>query len=320
MRASPKLLVISVGTDVAASSRVRMAPLIREAEASGWQTRRITATDRRWFISAVVDLLLWRPHVLVLQKLTPGRVARTTLRLMSRKMVYDLDDAIYLGYPGKEALADRNRESVHGVARVADRVVVSNDLIAQDLATWGLPTPRVFAGPSPKAADGSDATRSQALWLGSPSTVHNVRSIYGQLRSGLELPMVVLGAPADVVDDGISELVWTFERQERALSEALVGLFPLVSTPWADRTAGYKILEYLAHDVVPVVSDAPFVHTLLGDQLERLGVVVTGDWPDAIDAARDIVVDDGWRAARDHVFERWSPTQYSALVLGVVSS
>jgi hypothetical protein len=110
------------------------------------------------------------------------------------------------------------------------------------------------------------------------------------------------------------------DLQQRALATARVGLAPQAQDEWSLRKAFYKVLEYLAADLVPVVPASPAVRTLLGDELEIVAVTAHDDspeaWAAAIERAFLVNIDEQWTAARNRVFERWNAGHLARVMLG----
>lgn len=243
---------------------------------------------------------------------------------MSSTLVYEIDDAIYMGYPGMPPMtAVKNSRRINYICAKADRVTTSNELIRSDLGLVGSPKATVFPGPAPvidleyKAQDKDGSV----LWLGSPSTFENFSiQILPAAPLVSELRLVALGAALDSEANGVTFRKWSLERQREELNRATVGLMPLEANAWNKRKAAYKVLEYLAAGIIPVLVPSAAVETLLGKDAPILCQLIEGDeprqWAGGILKASAMTRTDDWYAARSRVFERWSVQQFAKTIIG----
>ncbi|MBB6628513.1 glycosyltransferase [Nocardioides sp. KIGAM211] len=207
-------------------------------------------------------------------------------------------------------------------ARLSDVVTTSSPLIKRDLEALGISPSSivVFAGPAPQVQGPRLQRGTQILWLGSPSTFANIAPLVDRLhRDCPRWHLRIVGAPFDSTQgaDGPTFQRWTPDVQREALAMARIGLMPLVRGKWEDRKAAYKVLEYLAEGIVPVVEDVPALHALLNqDELDLCVRVISQDWTAAVQQAWVLPTNDSWIERRNRLFDRLSRQRYSRLVLG----
>ncbi len=184
------------------------------------------------------------------------------LQSFSGRVVYDLDDAIFLPTPTlahRSALARwayRDRQSLALLER-ADAVVVSAPELEQVLpgrtADVVLPTvPDVWAYPS--AVQRRDAPMRLG-WIGSEG---NVRYL-DPLREVLERLAADGVAELEVVSTTPWEGPARFRRWERsdeatAVAGFEVGVMPVPDTPYTRAKAGFKLLQYMAAGCAVIAS------------------------------------------------------------------
>ncbi|QWF21710.1 glycosyltransferase [Nocardioides sp. LMS-CY] len=237
--------------------------------------------------------------------------------------MFEIDDAIYLGYPGDSVKrAAQLRSRVTGAADAADLVTTTTELLAIDLRKLSASPVAVFAGPYPKPRPSNVVEREGLVWLGSPSTFSNTDVVRAAVRNEPSLSLCLVGAPTSgTPHPNISMVVWSPDAENEALARSRVGVMPQYSDRWSDRKAAYKVLEYLAAGLVPVATDCAPVRAALGPETEGLCFLVPPDsdayaWRDIIEKANNFVPDDGWRAARERVASRLAPETFCAIVLG----
>ena len=225
-----------------------------------------------------------------LYSMGPGTIVRVLERYRGR-VVFDLDDAVFLPRPG---LAGRSRlarwlygpQQAMRLLRRADAVIVSTEVLAAEVSRYRvadaiLPTVP-DPGAYPLATPGTDARPVVLGWVG---TVRNVDYLE-PLRSVL----------AGLTHDGIAELVvisahpwpgparfrrWTLAQEASVFTTFAIGLMPLPDTPYTRAKAGFKLLQYMAAGV-------PFVASPVGvnrELAERSGAGILADGPQEWEAA-----------------------------------
>jgi hypothetical protein len=328
-----KILSVVVGDQNLASSRVRAHDSLELLGTLGHKIRVVnTSRTRMWPIRAVALLIYVRPDVTHLQKVIPPSAVSLFIRRTSRFLIYELDDAIYFGYPGSsQAVRARSAKRVLRLANAADRVVVSSPEIARDLEAFVATEICVFPGPAPARprpapADevGDDPLSPVTLWLGSPSTKYYVESIettYTERVSNSERfgRLVLVGSDRDRSGD-VQHEVWTQSRESFWLRRASVGIMPIADDEWSRRKAAYKILVYLAHDIIPVTTRNSVSKNVLGASFEQLCEVVAApadetEWLRAISRAHARSIDSEWVTVRDELFAALSLRRYTAVLI-----
>lgn len=320
-------IFLTLGTRSAASSRVRIYETVDRLADIGVASKVITALGNRLWPAELIAAMIWfRPHTLVVQKVLPPVAVTRILRHLSASMVFEIDDAVYLGYPGALDGKSRAARRVTVLARTASWCVTTSSLIARDLRSMGGGAVIVFPGPAPggQLRAPTRAGARDVLWLGSPSTWENIRPHICDIRNALSRQsaqttrLILVGAPLDAAADFEAE-VWSPEIEISALDTAAVGLMPLTRSLWNDRKAAYKVLIYLRAGLVPVVPDVPAAHAVLGSYLEDLCFVVRESsaeaWGCAISAALAYTPDERWLQARVNLFESLSGSAYDSALL-----
>lgn len=234
-------------------------------------------------------LLARRWDVVVFQKVLPGRALLYLACRRSRVVVFECDDALNLGYPGA---GPREVRRLHGkltrVLASADVVTTSNPLLAEELrpargdVVW-------FPGPAPDPAHRDGCARERlVVWLGSPSTEGHLKLLDDLPRRLNERGWACVAVGAGDVASGLGWDVvpWSEETSRRILARATIGVMPQAASPWDDRKAAYKLLQYAAAGVLPLASDVLPARVLLNSAgLGDLLVAPDGEWSDVVDAA-----------------------------------
>jgi hypothetical protein len=217
------------------------------------------------------------------------------------RVVYDLDDAIFLPTPtlahrsGLARWAYRDRQSLALLER-ADAVIVSTPELERALpgvdADVVLPTiPDVWAYPS--AVHGQSAPLRLG-WIGSQGNVRYLdplREVLGRLARERVAALQVI-APAPWA--GPATFVPWERRSEAALVAGFeVGLMPLPDSPYTQAKAGFKLLQYMAAGCAVIASPVGVNRSLV----EAAGAGVLASTPAEWEAAIRELAGDGERRA-----------------------
>jgi glycosyltransferase involved in cell wall biosynthesis len=189
-------------------------------------------------------------------KLLPGET--TLIRASARRIVYDFDDAVYLGKPKRPGEPpDRSAFRIRKFAatcRMADLVVAANGELAAFARRWarrvevvatGVDVTRYLPPGSPPAS------RPALVWIGLPgnlSYLELVRPAIGVLARefpGLSLRIICSRFP-DWPEVPIERVAWTEESAPAALASASIGIMPLSDDEWTRGKVGFKLLQYMA--------------------------------------------------------------------------
>jgi glycosyltransferase involved in cell wall biosynthesis len=182
------------------------------------------------------------------------------------KLVYDLDDAIWVPMP----LAVDQRDRFWDAGRVADTmaasrvVVVGNDYlrayaVRHNRRVSVVPTPYPDLGGAVARVRRGDAAPT-IVWIGNVGNEEYLELLRAPLeRLAGEVPFVlrIIGSPdvARVRMRGvrIEPLVWNREREGEWLLEAAIGVMPLIDRDYEKGKCAFKIVQYFSAGL-PVVA------------------------------------------------------------------
>jgi glycosyltransferase involved in cell wall biosynthesis len=206
-----------------------------------------------------------RADVLWFQKFAlPGWAIRLA-RLLGKRVVYDLDDALYLPHPTESVNAAHDRRKLMRILRCAGQVVVSGDEIAEFVRSVNrsveiIPTvvERLSARPS--------LPRTPAVigWVGAPENLRYLMRVEGAIerlqseRPELEV-WIITSRPADPPPRFRYRFIpWSREAEAEFVPQFTGGLAPLDDDPWCRAKMNYKALVYMSHGVPAIASPIGF--------------------------------------------------------------
>ncbi|MDP2270223.1 MAG: glycosyltransferase family 4 protein [Archangium sp.] len=208
--------------------------------------------------------------------------------LRKTPMIFDFDDAIYLG-PGGTPDA-RRRHTFEQVAKVADRLIAGNRHLvgmADHLAKTTL-IPSVVD--TEKYVPGSRSGDELVIgWMGTASNLPSLRTALPSLIAAIEqLPRARLrlvsnaAVPEYVGHPRVEQWRWNEAGELRALQSFDIGLMPLEDTALTRGKCGFKMIQYMAVGVPVLASAVGANPEIFGES--RAGALVSpgDDWGAAL--------------------------------------
>jgi hypothetical protein len=216
------------------------------------------------------------------------------LRARARRLVYDIDDALWEphGRPHAFFTRWRTRLRLRAVVRAADVCLTANQVLAQHVRQW---SSRVTV--LPMALDENcwpprgDAAAGRALplrigWAGAPVNLPYVEALEAELLAvRQQFPSVEVavfsGAAPNFCDLPVRHLPFVAGTESEAIRSFDIGLLPLPDNAFAAGKSPIKALQYLA-------SGAPVVASPVGATRELLHAgstalfAVPGAWTPAM--------------------------------------
>src|SRR5437879_1109811 len=253
--------------------------------------------------------------------------------LLERKVpvVYDFDDAIWLGTTSEaNALAARLKRP-EGVGRIvagAAATTVGNDFLAAYAGKFSdrvhvIPTTLDVERYRPQARTPHELVR--VGWSGSPTTSVHLRTIERALRRMLdELPveLVVTGDPRFTLPGAPNVTVkpWRADTEIAEVGAFDIGLMPLPDDDWSRGKCGFKALLSMALGVPPVGSPVGVNTDIVADGENGLLASSEDEW---VEAVGRLVQDAALRhrlgtAGRSTVIDRFSGQRWAPRFLEVL--
>jgi glycosyltransferase involved in cell wall biosynthesis len=324
------------------ASRFRIMQYLPRLEAAGWMVahrpsrpsrywtpptrvpvwrgiqRRAGALVRRWNRQRDIRDAARFDVVLVNRDLHRGQLKwERRLFATNPRVVFDFDDAIYLGATKHAHIA--------WICRHAAWVTAGNALLADFARQF---TPRVTLLPTVvdaaryeiHVAPDDAAKPVRVGWLGSDLSIRQTLyphwEMFGRLQRALGFDFVICSAPRpEPPSDAVRwrYLEWSPRNEEQIGRHLDVGVMPLVDDEYQRGKCGLKLLQYMAAGL-PVVASPIGVNRELVQPDNGFLAASESDWHAALQALREPAarVARGRagraRCARDFALERWTET------------
>lgn len=210
------------------------------------------------------------------------------LRALSRRLVFDFDDAIFVRGSGEESRSKRARFG--RTVAACDLVWAGNRYLADNAMKFNrqvviIPTAvhaEKYAISPPKSEDTLDV-----VWIGSSSTRKHLLTILPALEraagsvSGLRLKIIAdFSITSDVL--AIESVQWSSEGEAEALASSHIGIAPLPDNTFTRGKCGLKILQYMAAGLPVIASPVGVNADLVRDDVTGYTAVEESDWIVAI--------------------------------------
>lgn len=252
-----EILVLSKGED-SPSTRYRALQFFDRLRAAGHLPHHRTLSGGAGNVLRALRAARRADLVLVLRKTLPGPLL-WLLRKVSRRLVFDLDDAIFCKPDGSQSATRMSRFSA--MVRCCDHVTAGNTFLAEVAARFN---PAVTVIPTCVnvdqycPGDGAPSDHFDVVWIGSSSTRKYLEAVIPALREAAHrIPALRLKIIADFDLDApgfpTEPVRWQATTEAGELASAQVGIAPMSEDDWSRGKCALKVLQYMAAGL-PVVS------------------------------------------------------------------
>ncbi|MFA5147277.1 MAG: glycosyltransferase family 4 protein [Candidatus Omnitrophota bacterium] len=317
-----RLLFVPYGTEQAPATRYRVMQYIPHLKARGIECRVFSAISRfstsvmimspdfappakflyylyifveRLFRLLAIIAVSARYDAVFLQRTTFPMRLELLLRLVNPRIIFDIDDAIYLPDKKEESIIGKIKkyvkksEVVH-VLRVSRCVIIENEYIGSFVSNY---CGNVFKIPGPIDTDRFSAGERQGRqaevvigWIGSPATtvyLHMLDRIFKELASkygNLRFRFIGIGR---YDDPGVpfERIAWSYDTEVKELRRFDIGVMPMPDDEWTKGKLGCKMLQYMSVGIPAVVSYTPTNAEIIKDG-ENGFFVKSGEWTEVL--------------------------------------
>ncbi len=271
----------------AASSRYRALNYFPYFKEQGWRPAHLP--DNRKMVGRIKILMECRKaDAVVLVRRTLSWWLLKAIRLLSKQLIFDFDDAIFQKSDGSPSQTRARRFST--ILKHADQVWTGNSYLA-NIARQHNPMvtvlPTSIAASKYTVAVTKEQHYLDLVWIGSSSTRKHLESIFSALeQSAQQIPNLRLkiiadfSLPSSQID--VIEIPWSPESEVSELLSAHIGIAPLPDNEFTRGKCGLKVLQYMACGL-PVISSPTGVNKeLVLHGISGLLAQTPEEWIDAI--------------------------------------
>jgi glycosyltransferase involved in cell wall biosynthesis len=238
--------------------------------------------------------------------------------------VYDLDDALFLGFPAEVnrrfQWAKQEARRCIACLRRARLVLAGNSFLAAHARQYARRVEVVPSCVDPQRQPLHSHAAADVVtvgWIGSHTTAAYLQSVLPVLAdinsAGIRARLLVVGGDTGSREPWIEHRAWSLESEAELLASFDIGVMPLTDTDWARGKCGYKILQYFAAGVPAIASPVGVTAELIGEDRGLLATTAD-DWRSALEQLISDVEERGQRgtaarafAEREYSYHRWAP-------------
>ena len=273
------------------SSRYRVFQFLKPLSEAGIQSKLLNAPERNpWkrlsYLPRLLPIIV-ESEILYIQKRILPKSLMLMIQRFNPRIVFDLDDAIYL--------QDQVRENLIMMLKSASIVVAGNNYLAtyarkynQNVVVIPTVVDTNYYYPS-NTNRHRYKSRIVIGWIGSNPNrgdLEQVKSVIDQLGqkfNGKVVFQIISNCPLDFDSELRVEFIpWTIESARYALQRFDIGLMPLDDTPWNRGKCGLKLIQYMAVGAATVASPVGVNNEIMLDGRSGYFATTTQDWKEKL--------------------------------------
>lgn len=210
------------------------------------------------------------------------------------RIVFDIDDAIFLGKGGSDA--PLMKKKVAAIAGRCDTIIAGNRYLSDELnfpeKTVIIPTTIPTDRYEPTSAAGPPRSTPVIGWTGVASNLHYLVKLEDVLnevwhKHNFELHIVCEAnteSPFSNPHFAVKMVPWSPASETQALRSFDVGLMPLSDDRWSRGKCGFKLLQYMAMGLPSIASPVGVNREIIQDAENGMLAGTPQKWGEALDA------------------------------------
>ena len=277
-----KILILTKGLQ-SSSSRYRALVYVDYLKKDNIISKHIGLSKRPLnYLKALINAPFY--DVVFLQRKLLSKTYFSFLRFLSKKIIYDFDDAIFLDSKGN--ISKNKFSKFASICRNADLIFAGNEFLKKIANKFNSNTfliPTCLDTTQYKIRTLKSKTYFDLVWVGSKSTSKYLENIIPTLEmASRTIKNIRLINISDVVLQSlqleIRNIKWTELNQYKEIKSAKIGLAPLDDSDWSKGKCAFKLLQYASAGLPIISSDIGTNSILIKKYNSGLLVKNNNDW------------------------------------------
>ncbi len=212
------------------------------------------------------------------------------LKFFGKKIIYDIDDAIYLANDSKARIKNffKCPGKTMKIIKMCDHLIVCNEYLKNYCEKSN---PNIIIIPTSVDTDvftmkkQSDKSQKEVVigWIGSHSTtkyLNKIMLVIEKLSKKHKLKLIIIGANQkfDVAGVEVVNKMWKLDEEVKDFQSFDIGVYPLDDDEWVLGKTGFKTIQYMAVGVPGVVSNVGTNSHIVKDGVNSFLAYTEQEW------------------------------------------
>lgn len=217
------------------------------------------------------------------------------LAFSGKKIIYDLDDAIYLGKTSLSNVFLKYLKCPGKIARilkVSSHVITCNSYLAEYVSRYNKKISIIHTGlDTDKFCPRLDRSIREKLtigWIGSHSTaiyLEQLKNVFSRLAGKYAFKLKIVGAGNHnfhIPGVEVIQLEWKLDDEIAQFQSLDIGVYPLPKEEWVLGKTGFKTIQFMSVGIPCVVSNVGTNPLIVNDGLNGFLAKTDDEWVDKL--------------------------------------
>ncbi len=255
------------------------------------------------------------------------------LAVTGKKIIYDLDDAIYLGAASSTNSFLKGLKcpwKIPKIIAMSRRVITCNEYLAEYASKYNKEVTVIHTSVDTEKFRPSGRSGDNLItigWIGSHSTAKYLESLKGVfeelVKRGFRFRLKIIGASGRITEVPGVEVIykdWNLKDEIAEFQSIDIGVYPLTDDEWTAGKTGFKTIQYMSVGIPCVASNASPNRVIIEEGRNGFLARDSGEW---VEKLSKLIGDAGLRqrigeAGRRTVLERYSLEVNAPKIMAII--
>ena len=216
-------------------------------------------------------------------------------KILRKKLIYDLDDAIYMGVTSTANTFIKRLKcpsKIKKIIKISQYVIACNEYLGDYARKYNknVSILHTIVDTEKFVPEVKKNKEKIAIgWIGSHSTapyIEGLKGVFSRLGMHYKINLKLIGAGKDIKISGIEviNVEWNLEDEIKELQSLDIGVYPLPDNEWILGKTGFKTIQYMSVGIPCVVSDAGANKIIVKDGINGFLAKTEDEWVQKLSA------------------------------------